>query len=63
MPARKSRAATSSPSVADDPLVEESGRALANLLPEAAQDAGRLPELGRRDFVLVDGLEEKRPHC
>src|SRR5215207_7682702 len=35
------------PLVGDGPLVQELGRTLAHSLPEAAENAGRLAELGR----------------
>src|SRR4029453_15692397 len=41
------------------------GRLFSDALPQAAKDAGRFLELGGRDVVLVNGLEQKaaEPHC
>ena len=59
MPARKSLAATSSPSLVDRPPVEELVGPLPDLLPQPAEDARRLLELRGRDLVLVDRLEQE----
>src|SRR5712691_1540538 len=50
----------------DGAAVEELVRPLADLLPQTAQDARRLLELGGGDGVLVDRVEQKAPereHC
>ena len=59
MPATKSRAAASSPSVSIVRRSRNSSGLLADPLPEPAEDARGLLELGRRDVVLVDGLEQE----
>ena len=41
--------------------VEETVRLLPDPLPEAAENPGGLLELGRRDLVLVDRLEQEAP--
>ena len=44
-------------------LVQELCRTLADLLPQAAEDATGLLELRGRDVVLVDRLEKKAPQA
>ena len=47
------------PFALDRPLVEELLRVLADFLPQAAENPGRLLELRGRDLVLVDGVEQE----